>query len=109
MVVFFALIIYAAMLMAHIALANGWWIEGYAYAKRSELTELRQEVRSQSRRSLEIDILNLRVRQCRALADSNPEAARFAGETLQDRRIEYSEMTERQYPLPTCREVGVDA
>lgn len=107
MVVFIALITIGGGLFTHITLTNGWMGVDPAYARYSEVHEIKEEMRSQTRRSLEIDVLNLRVRQCEALATGNQDAARFAGETLQERRLEFARVANHAYPLPSCREVGV--
>lgn len=106
--VFMALLGLAAVLSTHISMTSGLFGEEKAFASQSDLAEIKVDMAGITRRSIEIDILNLRVRQCEALAASNQDAARFAGETLQARRLEYAQVTSRPYPLPSCREVGVD-
>lgn len=106
--VFMAIVGLAAILSAHISVSSGLLGEERGFATQAAVGSLRSEMEGLTRRSLEIDILNLRVRQCEAMGNGNQDAARFTGETLQERRVEYAQVTERTYPLPSCREVGVD-
>lgn len=106
--VFVALLAISLVLVGHISQTTGWLGIESQWAKESELDQLRAEVKIMSRRNLESDLLNSRIRQCRAMSANNTDAARYAGELLQSLRLEYLGTHGHSYPLPTCREAGVD-
>lgn len=103
----------------HVPLSCGWlpfvW-SGFAQA--DDLRELRVTIeekqaemaaslKAQQQRQIEDALLDMRARQCAAIAAENVEAKRFAAERMDELQSDWRKLVgeTRNYPLPTCDEL----
>ncbi|MGH6631750.1 MAG: hypothetical protein ACREB0_00195 [Sphingopyxis sp.] len=87
-------------LTAHILLACGYAAGfGYAgFAQAAELREMKDELAKQRVRSLSREMLDAKQKQCAA----SGEAKRLYLSSYNDLRVEYFELTRREFPDPPC-------
>ena len=93
------------LLFAHVAWACGWlkWLgigEGFAYA--GEVVKVRDDVSSLKVELIEQQIWETRVRQCEAVRGGYDMTA--YGQRVTQLLAKYQALTNRTFPLLSCRE-----
>lgn len=81
-------------------------IIGPGYAQVTAVAEVRQEIRAGRATTVEQSMRELREKQCRHLRDNQAVAARYSASQLDRLRSEYYRLSGREWPMPTCAELG---
>jgi hypothetical protein len=86
-------------LSAHIALACGFAAPFYSgFAQAGELQDLRNSLEARRVRELSTLLLDAKAKQCTASGD----AGRLYLAVYNDLRVEYLQLTKREFPDPPC-------
>lgn len=72
------------------------------FASMTDVQQIAQQIDRLGQRSLEAQILDLRIRQCGA---ATPEARQLYAARIQPLLIEYLTLTGKVYPLPACSDL----
>lgn len=75
------------------------------FARASAVQSVSMEVADVKIQLLDDRLLKMRERQCRAIAEGNTAAMKFAAENMRDLRNEYREITGVEWRTPECEEL----
>lgn len=103
-------------LAVHILMSCGYIGPGFAQARdlqdlkiavEEKDRAIRTSLEKQERRQIEDALLDMRARQCVAIAANNTEAKRFAAEKMDELQSDWRALVgvTTNYPLPTCEEL----
>lgn len=79
------------------------WFPGFAFA--SAIEDLDERINSIDIRAINSDLLDLRTRQCRAIADHNEPAMNFAARQMLTLKADYVKVTGSHWQTPSCDEL----
>lgn len=83
-----------------------FWMHA-THAKAADVSEIAKSVSEIKATLLSKEIVDARIRQCAAInAGDTRGSARFWQERLQDLTDQYFKVTKREYPVPSCSELG---
>jgi len=94
----------------HILWAGGW-VPGYAdsgFVTIQEFASTKTAVLRVEMNQLEAKIEIAQERVCKATQEGNADALRYAAKQRNQFVQEYHRVTDEDYPVPTCRELGYD-